>query len=172
MPTIYVVGCDHAVQSADPVPFLLDSAAVNVQRDHLCRTVERMLSDKKVELVAEEWGRPSESFAQVLSRKYRIRYVDINTSFEDLDALKIPRDYINPIKYTKEQIEGWLQKRERFMLDKIHKSRETAKMVLVICGLDHLEPLAEQLVDRERVIPVDYRNEDWYRGDVFFPVSP
>jgi hypothetical protein len=133
--------------------------------------VERILSDDKVELVAEEWGRPSESFAKALAKKLTVRYVNINTEPEDLDALGIPRDYMESPCYTEEERHGWLQQRERFMLEKTRSTRGTAKIALVICGFHHLKPLTEQLGDGERVIPVDYRKDDWYRDDVFFPQS-
>jgi hypothetical protein len=168
---IYVVGCDHDIQSSDPVACLEGSPALKQQRDHFRQLVERILSDVKVELVAEEWGRESESFAEALAKKHTVRYVNTNTNSEDLDALEIPSDYTNPIKYTAAQIEAWLQQREGFMLGKICCARGTAKTLLVICGFRHLGPLAEQLGNGERVIPVDYRKEKWYRDDLFFPVS-
>ena len=168
---IYVVGCHHDIQSSDPVPFLQGSPAVKEQRDHFRQLVERMLIGNEVGLVAEEWGRKSESFAEALSKERVVEYVNIHTNIEDLDALGIPRDYSNPIKYTLEQREGWLQQRERFMLEMIHSARGAAKTLVVICGFYHLGPLAEHLGNGERVIQVDYREEEWYRGEVFFPDS-
>jgi hypothetical protein len=156
---IYVVGRDHDAQSGDRIPFLLDSARVIGERDQFLRLVERILIDQKVEFVAEEWGRKSESFAEALTKKLTVRYLNINTTFEDLNALQIPSDYMESPCYTEQERRVWLQRRERFMLEKIHSARGTAKTLLVICGFCHLKPLAEMLGDGERVIPVDYREE-------------
>jgi hypothetical protein len=159
---IYVAGCHHDIQSRDPVPFFVDSAAVNRQREQFVQLVEWMLTDEKVELMAEEWGRTSESVAQALAKKHMVRYVDINTSFQDLDTLQIPHDYRDLSKCTVDQWQACLRHREMFMLEKIRSPRGTANTVLVICGFDHLEPLAKQLRDDERVIQIEYRNENWY----------
>jgi hypothetical protein len=168
---IYVVGCEHPIQSSDPYPLLEGSPAVKEQRDYFRQLVGRILIDGKVELVAEEWGFPSESFAQGLAKKHMARYVNINTSFEDLAALGIPRDYMESPCYTEEQRQGWLRKREKVMLERIHSATGTAKIVLVVCGFRHLKPLTEQLGDGGCVVPVDYRKDEWYRDDVFFPES-
>jgi hypothetical protein len=168
---IYVLGCDHDIQSSESVLSLAGEQDVKGQRDHFAQLLEQMLSGEKVDLVAEEWRRRSESFAEALARKHTVSYVNINTSFDDLDALQIPRDYTNPINYTADQRQGWLQQRERFMLDRIRTGMGTARSALVICGFYHMEPVAVQLGDDERVMSVDYRKEGWYRADVFFPVS-
>jgi hypothetical protein len=148
-----------------------DSPAVSRQRDNFRRLLDRMSSDEKVDLVAEEWGCESESFAKALADERLTRYVNINTESGDLDVLQIPRDYMGSLNYTADQKRGWLQKRETFMLEKIHNARGAARTLLVICGFIHLKPLAERLGDGEQVIAVDYRKEAWYRGDVFFPDS-
>jgi hypothetical protein len=162
---IYVAGCHHDIQSEDPVPFFYNGAAVSRQREQFVRLMERLLIDKKVELVAEEWGRKSESFGQVLSKKYMVKYADINTSFDDLDALQIPRDYLDSPCYAEGQKREWLQRRETVMLERIRSARGTAKTVLVICGFDHLESLAGQPGDDESVIAVGHRKDGWQRTD-------
>jgi len=169
---IWVVGCVHDIQSNAPVPLLEGSPDVRGQRDHFRELLVRILFDERVELVAEEWGRESESFAQALAKKDMVRYVDINTSFEDLDALQIPRDYLGSPCCTPEQKQLWLRQRETFMVEKIRSTRGTADTVLVICGFDHLETVALQLGNDEPVVRVDYRKEDWYRKDAFFPACP
>lgn len=168
---IYVVGCEHPIQSSDPYPLLEGSPAVKEQRDYFRQLVGRILIDGKVELVAEEWGCPSETSAELLAGKHMVRYININTSLEDLDALGIPHDYIDPIKYTAEQRLEWLRRRERFMLERIRDARGPAEVLLIICGFDHLDQLAKQLGDGERVNQVDYRKEKWCRHDVFFSAS-
>src|SRR5579872_2983269 len=116
---LYLVGCDHDIQSSEPIPFLRDNPNVKGQRAHFLRLVDRVLLDEKVELVAEEWGRGSESFAQTLVKKHMVKYLNINTSFADLDAQQIPRDYLASPRYADVQKREWLQKRERFMLERI-----------------------------------------------------
>ena len=171
MRMIYVVGCEHPIQSSDPYPLLETSSAVKEQREHFQQLVELVLSEGKVKLVAEEWGLLSESFAQALARAHTVRWVDINPGLDDLDTLGIPRDYIDPIKYTPEQRQGWFQRRESVMLEGIRSARGAAESLLVICGFCHFGPLADRLGNGERVERIDYRNENWYRSDIFFPVS-
>lgn len=116
---ICVVGCVHDIQSSNPVLLLEGSPAVKEQRDRFQQLLERMLFTKKAELVAEEWGCKSESFAQALATKHGVRYLNVNACSEDLVTLKIPRDYMNTSKYAAEQLRGWLKQRERFMVDTI-----------------------------------------------------
>jgi hypothetical protein len=168
---IYVVGCVHDIQSSDPVQGLEGSPEVKQQRDHFCHLLEGIFSEARADLVTEEWGRKSESFAQILKKKLGFRYVPINTTDEDLDGLGIPGDYMVLGRYTEEQRREWLRLRERTMLEKIRSARGAAESVVVICGFDHLQAFAEDLGKGEIVKQVDYKGECWYRHDVFFPPS-
>ncbi len=106
---IYLLGCHHDIQSNDPIPWLENSPEVGEQREHFRQLLERILLEEKVELIAEEWGRDSTTSAEDLGNKHGAGYVDINTAYEDLDSMEIPRNYLENDRYTAEQRQAWLR---------------------------------------------------------------
>jgi hypothetical protein len=94
-------------------------------------------------------------------------WVNINTSLEELDAMKIPRDYIHGA-YTPAQKQQWTRQREAAMFKKVQENKGKATKYLVVCGFEHMEPLAGMLrKDCNTIELVDYRQQEWYQAGVF-----
>ena len=92
---------------------------------------------------------------------------DINTTLEELDEMKIPRDYIHGA-CSPEQKQQWTRQREAIMLKKLMESKGKATKYLVVCGFQHVEPLAGMLSkDCNTIELVDYRQRGWYQAGVF-----
>ena len=81
--------------------------------------------------------------------------------------MKIPRDYIHGA-YSPEQKQQWTRQREGVMVKKLREGRGAATNLLVICGFEHVEPLADMLrEDCDTVERVDYRQQQWYQAGLF-----
>ena len=167
---IFAIGCNHGIQKAnedDLLPFD-NIAEIRTQRLSFSRLLEATLTKGEIQFIGEEWGLPESSIAQNLAKeKGRIAWANINTSFEDLDRMGIPRDYVHG-PYTQAEKDRWNRQREGFMFGRIQESRRRAQNLLIVCGFCHLEPLTEMLSQNEdEVQPVDYRGLDWYRPGIF-----
>jgi hypothetical protein len=168
---VQLVGCIHDIQSNEEIPLLEGNKAVREQRDCFCELLDEVLKNEMIEFVGEEWGRQLESFAEILSGEHRARYAEINTTPADLERMGIPLDY-TLCHYSLDQKEDWHRLREQFMFDKVKEGRGNSKNILVICGFDHTERLAEKFRESQEEANVeDYRKRPWYRNDVFFPTA-
>ena len=158
---IYIVGCNHGIQPVDADPF--DGEQVFAQRAHFRELIRRLIRENNIQFVGEEWGRDNKTVAHVLAEENgNIPWSNINTSREELDAMKIPRNYGNEA-HSPDQIEKWHRQREAVMRKKIAEAKGDAERIVVICGFVHLQPLTELLKKTfELVEPLDYRSRDWY----------
>jgi hypothetical protein len=86
---------------------------------------------------------------------------------EELDAMKIHRDYVHGA-YSPDQKQQWTRQREPVMLKKLLERKGKAERYIVVCGFEHMEPLAEMLAKTcKSVESVDYRKHKWYDEEVF-----
>lgn len=167
MQMFHIVGCNHGIQVGDSGFAALDSADQNEQRAHFRQMLEQIYLENGIQVLLEEDGAPEMTSGEQLADRYGISWADINTSNEDKDRMSIPRDYMSG-KYTEEQRNGWNRQREDFMVGRIDQHRGDAERAMVICGFDHLKPLAQMLrANGFEVRTWDYRLLDWYRPEVF-----
>ena len=163
---ILVVGCDHGIQyGEDP---LCDTPAKTQQKARFAGLVDGMIKDNEIEFVGEEWGLEERSAAHVIAESSsQVLWANINTSFAELAEMRIPNDYADG-HYTAEQKAEWNRQREQVMIRKLLEHRGTANRMVVVCGFDHMEALAESL---RRICKcakaVDYRRRDWYDENAF-----
>lgn len=167
---IFVIGCNHGIQKANEDDLLpIDNVAeIRTQRLSFSRLLEAIVTKNEIQFVGEEWGLAESSLAQNLAKeKRRIAWANINTSFEDLDGMGIPRDYVHG-PYGQAEKDRWNRQREGFMFGRIQENRGCAQNLLIVCGFCHLGPLKELLSqNKDEVQSVDYRGMEWYRPGVF-----
>lgn len=160
---IHVVGCNHGIQPRDPDWLTGDTSEAAEQKARFKQLIEATFKAVQAEFVAEEWGLANITTAHALADKCAIPWSNINTCFQDLDRLGIPRDYVNG-DYTHDQKHKWNAEREKVMLRNIKACIKSRPNGVVICGFEHMGPLVELLRgDAIEAQAVDYRNEEWYR---------
>jgi hypothetical protein len=162
-----IVGCNHGIQVGRGGFTGLDRPDQNEQREYFRAMLEEICAENKIQIALEEDGDVEETTGKQVADQNAIPWRDINTSDEDKDRLGIPRNYaIGP--YTSEQKSDWNRQRERFMVEKINEYGCDTRILLVICGFDHLQPLVEILGrDGTPVRMCDYRRLPWFREGVF-----
>jgi hypothetical protein len=164
---VVVVGCNHGIQPEGADELFGDSEQVSQQKKEFTKLIENLIKAYEIEFIGEEWGLANETSAHTLADANKKSWVDINTSFEELDAMKIPRDYIQGA-YPAEQKQKWTRERESVMVKKIREGRGKATKYLVICGFEHAAPIADTLrEDCKTIERVDYRQQEWYQDGVF-----
>ncbi|MGA9055244.1 MAG: hypothetical protein WB763_01905 [Terriglobia bacterium] len=164
---IYVVGCNDGIQPRDQDWLGGDSPEAMAQKAHFAELIERIIQERKIQFVGEEWGLPDITTACASAGTHRIQWVNINASRDDLDRLGIPHDYVKG-DFSEAQRRHWHSQREQVMLCKLKENRGEALNVLAVCGFEHMESLAELLrIDGVAAETVDYRKMDWYRAGVF-----
>lgn len=164
---IVIVGCNHGIQTEDADAVFGDSEYVTEQKRQFANLIKRLIKENEFEFVAEEWGLANASSARKLTDANKKSWANINTSQEELDSMKIPRGYINGA-YSLEQKQKWTREREAVMVKKVRECCGEATKYLVICGFEHMQPLADMLrEDCETVERVDYRQQQWYQAGLF-----
>ena len=165
---IYLVGCNHGIQPHDEDALFGDSEEVKGQKAHFVRLVQRIVQERRVHFIGEEWGLPESSIAQRVADEVRIAWTNINTSLEDLDRMGIPRDYVHG-EYGQDAKDRWNRQREEFMYARIAANRGAAENLLIVCGFRHIGPLHALLGHiNDEIEMVDYRELGWYRAGVFY----
>jgi hypothetical protein len=148
---IYCVGCNHRIQQTDADP-LFDTPEVPNQKASFTQLLEDVIRQGGIEFVGEEWGLSKKTIAHALADDHRIPWCDINTCFHDLDGLEIPRDYVLG-EFSEAQKNQWHRQRELIMLRRLREGAGNAENILVVCGLDHMDPLTD-LFRHDLVAPV------------------
>jgi hypothetical protein len=162
---IIVVGCNHGVQPRDR-DWMGDSDQVKEHKAQFQKLIDTLIKENKIQFIGEEWGPSSVTNAYAAADDNKIPWANINTTNEELDALKIPRDYVNNAAYSADQKEQWTRQRDPVMLAKILEHK--AERFLVVCGFGHFSQLSEML-DKTCKHPekVDCRTLDWYDDKLF-----
>jgi hypothetical protein len=164
---IVIVGCNHGIQTEDADAVFGDSEQVTQQKRQFTSLIESLIKENEIEFVAEEWSLANASSAHKLADANKKSWANINTTLAELDEMKIPRDYIHGA-YSPEQKQQWTRQREGVMVKKLREGRGAATNLLVICGFEHVEPLADMLrEDCDTVERVDYRQQQWYQAGLF-----
>jgi hypothetical protein len=164
---IVIVGCNHGIQLGDADAGFGDSEQVTEQKKQFANLIESLIKEKEIEFVGEEWGLANATSAHKLADENKKLWANINTTLEELDEMKIPRDYIHGA-YLPEQKQQWTRQREAVMLKKLMGSKGDTTKYLVVCGFEHMEPLAGILSKEcNNIELVDYRQRGWYQAGVF-----
>jgi hypothetical protein len=163
---VYVVGCNHGIQRQEPD--VLDTPQAIEQRGHFRELISRIVKENKVQFVGEEWGLATMTVAHaVADDNGKIPWANINTTNEQLDAMKIPRGYGSE-NFATAQKEQWHRQREEVFIKNLQEQKHNAEKLIVICGFDHFQRLTESLRRIcKSVEAVDYRTMSWYDKDAF-----
>jgi len=165
---VLVVGCNHGIQPRDPDAVFGDSDQVKEQKKEFAKLIDTLIQENQIQFVGEEWGPASITIAHAAVDGYnKLPWDNINTTSEELDAMKIPRDYVHGA-YSPDQKQQWTRQREPMMLKKLLERKGKAERYIVVCGFEHMEPLAEMLAKTcKSVEMVDYRKQKWYDKEAF-----
>lgn len=162
-----VLGCNHGIQRLRPLNCFDDTPEVQRQRLHFRDLLAKVISESKIEVIAEERDDSQETIAQSLAKEHGICCPNIDAPSEKRESLGIPSDYLKG-NYTDAKKQAWLRLREDFMLRRIKQEQGNAHSALVICGFLHMNPLAGLLQQGSTTVCIsDYRKEDWYQPGVF-----
>ncbi|MDP8980050.1 MAG: hypothetical protein M3O35_05600 [Acidobacteriota bacterium] len=124
----------------------------------------------RFDLYCEEIKHSAFSFAEHLAIDRRKRYVNIDMPKEIRLRLGIPLDYASPnvTTYTDQQILAWHHIRENYMFERATDRMNPATAALVICGDEHLEPLAQRFRELGGRVQADsILQRPWYRPELF-----
>lgn len=164
---IVIVGCNHGIQPEGADAVFGDGEQVTEQKKQFADLIESLIKENKIEFVGEEWGLECATSAHKHAEANKKSWTNINTTLEELDAMKIPRDYIQSA-YSPEQKQQWTRQREAVMLKKLVENKGKATRYLIVCGFEHMKPLAEGLrKDCNTIEIIDYRQREWYQAGVF-----
>jgi hypothetical protein len=163
---VYVIGSNHGIQRQEPN--IWDTPQAREQSAHFRELVSSIVQEKKIQFVGEEWGLPTMTVAHaVADDNGKIPWANINTTNEELVAMKIPRGYANG-NYPTAQKEQWHRQREDVFIRELLEQKGDAEKLIVICGFEHFQRLTEFLRKTcKSVEPVDYRTMSWYDKDAF-----
>lgn len=164
---VYIVGCNHAIQPRDEDWLTGDTSEAREQKAHFAGLIKQVIQEGGIQFVGEEWGRSEITTAHAIANTHQIPWSNINTSLEDLDGLGIPHGYVKA-DFSEAQKKHWHSQREQTMLRKLKENRREAQNILIVCGFDHMESIAD-LLRRESLVAkiLDYRKEGWYQPGVF-----
>jgi hypothetical protein len=153
---VYVIGSNHGIQRKEPNVWV--TPQVREQSVHFGELVAGIVKEKGIQFVGEECGLPTMTVAHaVADDNGKTRWANINTTNEELDAMKIPRGYVNG-NYPSEQKEQCHRQREEVFIRKLLEHKGDAEKLIVICGFDHFQPLIESLRKIFKAVePVDYQ---------------
>jgi hypothetical protein len=113
---VYVIGSNHGIQRQEPD--ILDTPHAHDQRVHYRELVTSIVKEKKIQFVGEEWGLPTMTVAHaVADDNGKIPWANINTTNEELDAMKIPCGYADG-EYPTAQKAQWHRQREDVFIRK------------------------------------------------------
>jgi hypothetical protein len=124
--------------------------------------------ENAAQLICEEWAHDGgATIAHAIAQRHGVRWVNINTTREDLERMGI-HPFYTKLPCSPQRIASWHAKREQFMLSKIYESRMDAQTILVVCGFDHMQPLSDLLRRGTTDVKiVDYRQDNWYQPGIF-----
>jgi|SRR6266853_1975229 len=168
---IFIVGTDHRQQRRAPQILSTSEALLRIEREQKERytqILQRYLAQPGRWFVGEEIEHDVPTFAMELARPPHT-YWNIDMSREQRNTAGIPLDYAEEggnDRYTAEQTGRWNQEREEFMFAEIQERRGDADRLLIICGAQHAEPIANLFRNRQELPEViDLRTEPWFVAD-------
>jgi hypothetical protein len=174
MATIHILGCHHALQSAELCRRWTDwrelyetigkdvDTIARQQKSNFAARVREIVRDRAVTLIGEEFDEGVATSASLVVRNWHM----IDMPLAVREERQIPVDYSDPLAgYTEEQRSGWNLERERFMVDQLVRNIGDAKSVLIICGAEHVEGLTRLFEN----IGHDVTSEDVTTAEWFDP---
>jgi hypothetical protein len=153
MPDVYIVGCHHALQSVEVCWrwLLWEDQLKGIGRDvrEMAREQKRKFDERLREL-KESYaitfiGEEAESNAITWASRLGVRWENIDMPSAERDARGIVQDYAGNPDYSACQRARWNAQREEYMFHQVERLRGTAQSLMVVCGSEHLTPLAELL---------------------------
>ena len=176
---VVVVGINHSHQFSVITMDSVSPNAARVEREQkqLFRDrIRQLIAQHRAQLVGEEVDSASlverrviasqnDVIAYDVARECNVRYEEIDMTVEEREKKDIPTNGYStedPM-FSAEQTASWNKERERVMVEKTCKKATSLDVVLLVCGRDHMNGLAQLFCDaRHDVQRFDVTSEDWF----------
>jgi len=130
------------------------------QKQALRAVLSEIISNHRIDCIAEEAHPVRPSLGTALARRHRSDYVDITMPLEERERQGIRTPGYDRHPATRAEA---YRKFEQYMFNRIEEAG--AKSVLVMCGRYHTTGLEKIFKDAgDDVQMYDIKNYDWYRG--------
>lgn len=165
---VLIIGLNHQIQ-----PENIRSIGPGIeqlereQKDAFAQTIRDFIQAENAQFVGEEAEHGTSLIAEVEARRLGCNHVNIEMTPAERAKRGIPPDYTDPSRpYTKEQREGWNSEREKHMVQSAISGAGTSERIIILCGRDHSNALAERFRELEHdVESSDLDEEKWYVED-------
>jgi hypothetical protein len=163
---ILILGVNHQIQrpfgSSDPKAV----AFVRQQKEQFVQLLRDEIRQRRIQFVGEEANHLEESIAKAVCAEEGCVYANIEMEPDERKSRGIPRDYNESKTLPQAEKDRLNREREDFMRDSVHYGASGASTVLVICGHNHSESLANDFRSQGHAVEIDdLRNRNWYIED-------
>jgi hypothetical protein len=163
---ILILGLNHQIQR----PFWSSDrralAFAQDQKERFAQLIREQIRTRNVRLVGEEANPAEESIAESICTEERCRYTNIDMPSDKRAERQIPPGYNENDTVPEAEKTRGNREREDYMVAKVLATGGECDSVLIICGRDHSEPLADFfLAGGHTVETEDLRNSSWYVED-------
>jgi hypothetical protein len=135
----------------------------SAQKENYIQLLQSNMSARATQLVAEEWRHGEESIAERICNRMEIRYANVEMTPEERRERQIPPGYNEDANYPATEKQRCNGEREEYMLAKMMAALGKEENVLLICGREHMDPIADQLRQRGHTVEtIDLTKELWY----------
>lgn len=165
---VFVVGLNHQIQQRTIRSYGEEIVRLETdQKVQFANVLERIIRERHVQFVGEEAEHGVEAIAGRVASDLGSRYANIEMPPAERERRSIPRDYTKKDSpYSAEQKLVWQRQREDHMFERAFAEAGEAESVLILCGREHTEPLAERFRQAgHSVEQYDVNREGWYVED-------
>jgi hypothetical protein len=168
---VLILGINHQIQGTEiwSAGSSLTGGPERFERDQKTRfkeLLERLITDNRIQFVAEETAHGKLSIAEALrNAKSSFEYSNVDMDPDDREGAGIKPNYEN-LQTSREQMQSFNLQREQFMFDKTITEAKGVDRLMVICGRNHTAPLAGRFrAAGHQVKETDVGGESWYVDD-------
>jgi hypothetical protein len=162
-----VVGLNHQFQTRDVLSGGDDIERLErEQKGNFAQYVARMIDERRVGFIGEEAQHGVPLIAEKVASDLDIHHANIEMPRTERASRRIPEDYTRRDRpYTDEQRANWHREREQYMFDQVVQ-KAACDSVLVLCGREHTEALADRFRQSgHKIETYDLNREHWYIED-------
>lgn len=133
------------------------------QKKAFAQTIHQTIQEENAQFVGEEGEHGVSLIAAVEAQRLGCKHINIEMTPAERAQKGIPHDYTNPSPYTKEQKESWNSEREEHMVQRAISGAGSSESIVILCGRDHSDSLAERFRTLEHDVEIsDLNEEEWY----------
>ncbi len=166
---IIIIGVNHQIQ---PAEILSGSSNGKVQafereqKEAFGSFVYAKIEQRGVQFIGEEARHGQETVVERLCARDNRRYANIEMTLEERTARDIPPGYDEDQNLPEAERVRCNREREAYMVERVLEQATDVESTLVICGRNHVVPLAERFhALGHSVDTTDLQGEGWYVED-------